>query len=391
MHFELNEEQRLMQTSISNMIADDFGPEYWRRKERNGEFPVEFWDAMARDGWLGAILPAEYGGMDLDVLDLSIIIERICAAGAGVAGAWYYLLTPIFGGLPIASQGTEAQKKRYLPGICNGEIECCMGLTEPNAGTNTLEAETFAEPSGNEFVINGQKMWCSGADRADVMFLIARTTPLEEADRRTDGLSLFLVDLPAEGLEVEPIPKLAFNYSNTCQVFLEDVRVPRENLLGTLDRGWYQLHDTINVERIVNAAGAVGTGELVLDKASGYASEREVFGQPIGAHQGVQFPLAELKSRIESARVLNHKAAWEYDNDMDDYIDTMNMAKFCATETAFQAADRAMQTYGGLGYSEEYDIERWWRELRLLRIAPVTQEMVLNYVGEHILGMPKSY
>lgn len=391
MQFALTDEQQLIQNSVTELVEENFGPEYWRKKEANGEFPIEYWDAMASDDWLGAILPEEYGGIGLNVLDLSVIIESICAAGAGVAGTWYYLLTPVFGGFTIAQLGTEEQKEAYLPGICDGKIECCMGLTEPDAGTNTLEMDTFVERDGDEFVINGQKMWCSGADRADVMFLVARTTPLDEVERRTEGLSLFLIDLPANGMEIESIPKLGFNYSNTCQVFMDDVRIPEENLLGTLDGGWYDLHDTINVERIVNAAGAVGTGELVIDTAVQYANEREVFGQPIGAHQGLQFPLAELKSRIEAARTLNHKAAWQYDNGMDNYVDTMNMAKYCATETAFEAADQAMQTHGGVGYSEEYDVERWWRELRLLRIAPVTQEMVLNYVGRHVLGLPKSY
>jgi len=391
MEFEITDEQQLMMDTVSELVSENFGPEYWREKERRGEFPDEYWDALAKDGWLGLMLPEEYGGQGMEALDLALVIESICAAGAGAAGSWYYLLTPVFGGLSIAKHGTDEQKEKYLPGICEGEVEFCMGLTEPDAGTNTFAMETTAERDGDEFVINGQKMWTSGADRADAMMLVTRTKPLDEVEYRSEGISLFLVDLPADGIEVETIPKIGYNYSNTCQVFLDDVRVSEDQLLGTLHGGWEELHDTINIERIVNAAGAVGTGELAIETAVGYANEREVFDQPIGSHQGIQFPLAKLKAELETARTLNHKAAWQYDNNQGEYVQNMNMAKYCATESAFQAADQAMQTHGGVGYSVEYDVERWWRELRLLRIAPVTQQMALNYISQHVLGLSKSY
>lgn len=390
MDFDPTEQQEMMAAAVHELVSENFGPEYWREKEYNNEFPTEYWEAMADGGWLGLMLPEEYGGQGLGALDLSLVIESICAAGAGAAGSWYYLLTPVFGGLGIARHGTETQKERYLPGIVDGSLEFCMGLTEPDAGTNTLAIETRAEREGDEFVINGQKMWTSGADRADAMLLVTRTKPLAEVDRKTDGITLFIVDMPAEGVEIERIHKLGYNYSNTFQVFIDDLRVHESQILGTLHAGWTDMHDTINVERIVNAAGAVGTGELVIDTAVEYANDREVFDQPIGAHQGIQFPLAKLKSRLETARVLNHKAAWQYDTGRD-YVSAMNMAKYEATETAFQAADQAMQTHGGVGYSRDYDVERWWRELRLLRIAPVTQQMALNYVGQHVLGLPRSY
>ncbi|PSQ11912.1 acyl-CoA dehydrogenase [Halobacteriales archaeon QS_5_70_15] len=390
MDFEPTEEQEMMAAAVHDLVSENFGPEYWREKEYENEFPTEYWEALAEGGWLGLVLPEEYGGQGLGALDLSLVIESICAAGAGAAGSWYYLLTPVFGGLGIARHGTEAQKERYLPGIVDGTLEFCMGLTEPDAGTNTLAIETRAERDGDEFVINGRKMWTSGADRADAMLLITRTKPLEAVDRKTDGITLFVVDMPADGVEIERIHKLGYNYSNTFQVFIDDLRVHEAQVLGTLHDGWRDMHDTINVERIVNAAGAVGTGELVIDTAVEYANEREVFDEPIGAHQGIQFPLAKLKSRLETARVLNHKAAWQYDTGRD-YVPAMNMAKYEATETAFRAADQAMQTHGGVGYAREYDVERWWRELRLLRIAPVTQQMALNYVGQHVLGLPRSY
>jgi acyl-CoA dehydrogenase len=391
MDFQISDEQQLMVGTVRELISENFGPEYWREKEQNGEFPIEYWEALANDGWLGLMLPEEYGGQGMDSLDLALVIEAICAAGAGAAGSWYYLLTPIFGGLSIAVNGTETQKEKYLPGICDGTIEFCMGLTEPDAGTNTFAMETTAERDGDEFVINGQKMWTSGADRGDAMMLVTRTKPLDDVDHRSDGISLFLVDLPADGVEVEKIPKVGYNYSNTCQVFFDDVHVHEEQLLGTLHDGWSELHDTINIERIVNAAGAVGTGELAINTAADYASEREVFDQPIGSHQGIQFPLAKRKAELETARSLNRKAAWQYDNDQGEYIKNMNMAKYVATESAFQAADAALQTHGGVGYAVEYDVERWWRELRLLRIAPVTQEMALNYIAQHVIGLPKSY
>lgn len=390
MDFEPTEQQEMMAAAVHDLVSENFGPEYWRGKEYNNEFPTEYWEAMADGGWLGLMLPEEYGGQALGALDLSLVIESICAAGAGAAGSWYYLLTPVFGGLGIARHGTVTQKERYLPGIVDGSLEFCMGLTESDAGTNTLAIETRAKRDGEDFVINGQKMWTSGADRADAMLLVTRTKPLGEVDRKTDGITLFVVDLPAEGIEIERIHKLGYNYSNTFQVFIDDLRVHESQILGTLHDGWTDMHDTINVERIVNAAGAVGTGELVIDTAVEYANERKVFDQPIGAHQGIQFPLAKLKSRLETARVLNHKAAWQYDTGRD-YVPAMNMAKYEATETAFEAADQAMQTHGGVGYSRDYDVERWWRELRLLRIAPVTQQMALNYVGQHVLGLPRSY
>jgi acyl-CoA dehydrogenase len=263
-------------------------------------------------------------------------------------------------------------------------------LTEPDAGSNTLNIQTTAVKQGDEYVVNGRKTFISGADRAKGMVLITRTTPIEKAQKRTLGLSLFLVDLPNPAIEVAPIEKHGIHYSKTCEVYLNEVRIPEENLLGEQDRGWYLILDTLNPERMSFAAAAGGIGLLAIKKAVEHAKQRNVFGAPIGSYQAIQFPLAEAKSKIEAAKLLNYRAAWLYDKGQPCGAEA-NMAKVVAVEAGIQAVYNAMQTLGGYGYAVEYDIERWWREVNLIRLAPVTHQMALAFIGEHVLGLPKSY
>ena len=388
MDFELSVEQKMIVQAASE-IAQDFDPEYWREKDKKHTFPEEFWKALVEAGFTGMIIPEVYGGGEMKMFEMILAMETLTSESCGLAGTWFLCLTSIFGGLSIAKHGNENQKEKYLPKIVKG-MEFCLALTEPDAGTNTLNTQTMAVEEGGEYVINGQKTFISGADRAKGMLLITRTTPIEKAPKRTLGLSLFLVDLPNPAIEVIPIEKHGINYSKTCDVYISDLRVPEEKLLGEKDKGWYLILDTLNPERMSFSAAAGGIGILAIKKAVEYAKQRNVFGAPIGSYQAIQFPLAEAKAKIEAARLLNYRAAWCYDKGQPCGAEA-NMAKVTAVEAGIQAVYHAMQTLGGYGYAVEYDVERWWREINLIRLAPVTHQMALAFVGEHVLGLPKSY
>jgi len=386
--FELTEEQRMIVEAASD-IAKDFGPEYWREKDKNHEFPEGFWKALVEAGFPGIVIPEEYGGGGMGMFEMVLAMETLASEGCGLAGEWFLCLTSVFGGLTIVKHGNESQKQKYLPKIAKGS-EFCLALTEADAGTNTLNTRTMAVKDGDGYVINGQKMFISGADRAKGMVLLTRTTPLEKAEKRTLGLSLFVVDLPDPAVEIVPIEKHGIHYSETVEVYISDLRVPDESLLGERDRGWYLVLDTLNPERMSFSAAACGIGLLAIGKAVEYAKERRVFRVPIGSHQAVQFPLAEAKAKIEAARLLNYEAAWLYDKGKSCGAEA-NMAKVAAVEAGTEAVYHAMQAFGGYGYAVEYDVERWWREVNLIRLAPVTQQMALAFIGEHVLGLPKSY
>ena len=388
MDFELSVEQKMIVQAASE-IAQDFDPEYWREKDKKHTFPEEFWKALVEAGFTGMIIPEVYGGGEMKMFEMILAMETLTSESCGLAGTWFLCLTSIFGGLSIAKHGNENQKEKYLPKIVKG-MEFCLALTEPDAGTNTLNTQTMAVEEGGEYVINGQKTFISGADRAKGMLLVTRTTPIEKAPKRTLGLSLFLVDLPNPAIEVIPIEKHGINYSKTCDVYISDLRVPEEKLLGEKDKGWYLILDTLNPERMSFSAAAGGIGILAIKKAVEYAKQRNVFGAPIGSYQAIQFPLAEAKAKIEAARLLNYRAAWCYDKGQPCGAEA-NMAKVTAVEAGIQAVYHAMQTLGGYGYAVEYDVERWWREINLIRLAPVTHQMALAFVGEHVLGLPKSY
>ncbi len=389
MDFQLGDQQRMIQQGVRE-LARPFDLDYWREQDARRRFPEEFWRALGEGGWLGIVIPPEYGGSGLGTLELAIAIEEIATSGAGAAAGFLFILNSVFGAITIVKHGSRAQKERYLPGLARGTLEFCMALTEPGAGSNTPRITTTARRDGDGWVVSGQKVFISGADRAGGMLLIARTAAPEGTESRTRGLSLFLLDPRSPGIEIRPIDKLGIHMSSTNFIYFDNVRIPASGLVGEEGRGWSMLLDTLNPERIATTATCVGTGDLVLRLAVGYARERQVFGAPIGTHQGLAFPLAERKAELELARLMNYKAAWSFDQGLPCGAET-NMAKYVAAEAAFQAADQAMQVHGGYGYTTEYHVERYWRDLRLFRTAPVSQEMTLNYIAEHVLGLPKSY
>ena len=388
MNFELTAEQKMIVDTAKD-IAQDFGPEYWREKDKKHEFPEDYWKSLVDAGFTGIVLPESCGGGGMGMFEMVLAMETLVSEGCGLAGEWFLCLSSIFGGLSIVKHGSEAQKAKYLPQIARG-MEFCLGLTEPDAGTNTLKTSTMAVKDRDGFVINGQKMFISGADRAKGMLLVTRTTPLANVSKRTHGISLFLVDLPDPAVEIIPIDKHGINYSKTFELFISDLKVDKESLMGEVDKGWPLLLDTLNPERMSFSAASCGIGLLAIKKAVDYAKERKVFDAPIGSHQAIQFPLAEAKSKIEAARLLNYKAAWRYDKGEDCGADA-NMAKVAAVEAGIQAVYHSMQTFGGYGYAVEHDVERWWREVNLIRLAPVTHQMALAFIGQHVLGLPKSY
>jgi acyl-CoA dehydrogenase len=375
--------------STATEIAGEYGPEYWREKEREGEFAQAYWDELAAADFHGLLIPQEYEGADMGMQEMGLAMETLCAEGCGMAGTWYLVLTGGMAALGIRDYGTEAQKERYLPDIAAGERNFSIGITEAQAGTNTLNVKTRAERDGDEFVLNGEKAWITFSDIADNMILVTRTTPREEVDRRTDGITLFVIDMDDPGIETSPIPKHGINYSNSCEVFIEDVRVPAENALGEVGGGWEPLVHMINPERIGFAAAGTGIGKLAAEAAIDYANEREVFDAPIGSHQGVSFPITEAYARMETASLMREKAAWLFDQGEECGYET-NVAKATAVEAGLDAVMHSMQAFGGWGYAKEYDVERWWREINLTRLAPVTQQMAYNHISQQ-LGFPRSY
>ncbi|RZV10394.1 acyl-CoA dehydrogenase [Natrinema hispanicum] len=388
MNFESTQERSMIR-STAEAVAAEYGPEYWREKEENEEFAQGFWDELGEAGFHGLLVPEEYGGASMGMQDMGLAMETLCAEGCGMAGTWYLVLTAGMAAVGIRENGTEAQKEKYLTDIATGERNFCIGITEPEAGTNTLNVATRAEKDGDEYVLNGQKAWITFSDRADNMILVTRTTPLEEVDRGTDGISLFIVDMDTPGIDVSPISKHGMNYSKSCEVFLEDVRVPKEDLLGEEDEGWWALVDMLNPERIGFAAAGTGIGKLAANTAIEYANDREVFDAPIGSHQAVSFPITKAYARMETAALMREKAAWLYDQGEECGYET-NVAKATAVEAGIEAVKQSMQAFGGWGYATEYDVERWWREINLTRLAPVSQQMAYNHIGQQ-LGFPKSY
>lgn len=388
MNFEPSPEHS-MTTSTAAEVADECGPAYWREKEENGEFAQAFWDELADAGFHGLLVPVEYEGAGMGMQEMGLAMETLCAEGCGIAGTWYLVLTGGMAAVGIREHGTDNQKERYLPDIATGERNFSIGITEPEAGTNTLNVATRAEKDRDEYVLNGQKAWITFSDRADNMVLVTRTTPREEVDRGTDGISLFVIDMDDPGISVSPIEKHAINYSNSCEVFIEDVRVPETNLLGEEGDGWWVLVDMLNPERIGFAAASTGIGKLAADTAIEYANDREVFDAPIGSHQAVSFPITKAYARMETAALMRQKAEWLYDNGEDCAYET-NVAKATSVSAGIEAVKQSMQAFGGWGYAKEYDIERWWREINLTRLAPVSQQMAYNHISQQ-LGFPKSY
>lgn len=396
MDFDLPESAIAVREGVA-AVAAKYDHAYWSRCEEEHRFPQEVFDDLGRGGWFGLCVPEEYGGGGQGLLELAIANETLCASG-GVAGTFFYVTTPGFGAMTLTRHGTDEQKQRILPGLADGAVQFCLALTEPDAGSNAIAITTQARPEGDDFLIKGQKVWISNVENADWMVAVTRTIPAAEtADRglpRTAGFTLFLVDvkeaLAAGTLSYQPIPKMGSNILASSQVFFDDVRVPASNVIGEVDAGFAVLWDVLNPERILAAAGGIGTAEAALRIASDYARTREVFGRPIGANQGLQFPLAQLKAKTELGRLMTYKAAWLFDQGRPCGNEA-NVAKLTGAQVGWEAANQAFQTLGGMAYSKEYPVERIFRDARIAKNIPVAEELILAHIGTQMLGLPRSY
>ena len=388
MEFSEDTEHQAIRAAIRAICAQ-FPDEYWAEADATHTFPWAFYDAMARAGWIGIAIPAEYGGSGAGITEASIILEEVAASGACMNGASAIHMS-IFGMHPVVRHGDEDLKRRYLPLVASGELHVAFGVTEPDAGLDTTVISTRAVRDGDRYRVTGRKVWTSKALESDRVLLLTRTTPAQECARRTDGLTLLVASLKDPAVGIRAIPKVGRNAVASCEVTYDGLLVPAADRVGEEGKGFGYLLDGLNAERVLIAAEAVGIGRAALRRAVSYAGSRVVFGRPIGANQGVSFPLAEARARLAAAELAVRQAAWRIDHDLPSG-EHANTAKFLAAEAGFAAADAAMQTLGGFGYASEYHVERYWREARLLRIAPVPQEMVLNYLAEHVLGLPRSY
>ena len=388
MNFELTEDQELIRKSVRE-LAGRFDDQYWMDKDLAHEFPAEFYKAIADGGWLGMTMPEEYGGHGLGITEATILLEEVSRSGGAMNAASSIHLS-IFGMHPVVVHGSEELKARTLPRIVNGDLHVCFGVTEPGAGLDTSRITTFAKRDGDSYVVNGRKVWISKAMESEKILLLTRTQKYEDVEKKTDGMTLFLTDLDRSKVTVRPIPKMGRNAVTSNELFIDDLRIPIEDRVGEEGQGFKYLLDGLNPERMLIASEALGIGRVALDKAVRYGGERVVFNRPIGMNQGIQFPLADALAHLDAAELVLRKATWLYDNGKPCGREA-NTAKYLCAEAGFAAADRAVQTHGGMGYSEEYHVARYFREARLMRIAPISQEMILNYLGSHTLGMPRSY
>ncbi|MEM1946826.1 MAG: acyl-CoA dehydrogenase family protein [Candidatus Caldarchaeum sp.] len=389
MDFDEPESMTMLRRSVSEFMKK-FPPEYWRKVDSERRFPEEYWRALAEQGLLAITIPESYGGLGMGLSEASVAMMSVASSGGGLPAGDLLMRTLVFGGVVIEKFGKEEVKAKYLPLLASGKLICSFAHTEPNAGVNTFDIQTSAVKKDGGFYLNGQKIWITLAHMADIMVVVARTTPKHAVKRKSEGLSLFLVDVKENRVRTSKIPGMALRPLTSNVVYFEDTWVPETNLLGEIDRGWQALATLLNAERISTASISLGCGDYVLQRAVDYASSRSVFGRPIGSNQAIQFPLAEVKAGLESARLMTQKAAWLFDRGRDCAFEA-NVAAFSAARAAFKAADRAVQTFGGMGFAEEYDVERFFRDARLFRTAPVPEEMVLNFIGTRILNMPRSF
>ncbi len=370
-------------------VCDRFDDAYWLDCDRKHKFPDEFRDAMAQAGWLGITMPEEYGGAGLGVTEAALMMQTV-GNSAGVFAACSAIHVNVFAPHSIVVHGTEEQKQRMLPPLIDGTDKTCFGVTEPDAGLDTTHISTRAERKGDGYVINGQKVWTTTAQSANKIMLITRTTPIEECAKPTDGMTLFYTDLDRDYVEVREIEKMGRSAVDSNAVFIVDLPVPERDRIGPEGAGFKILLDSINPERILVAAEAVGIGRRALSKAAAYAAERQVFGRPIGKNQAIQHPLAESWMELEAADLTVWEAARQYDAG-EPCGAHANASKYLAAEAAFHACDRAVRVHGGMGYAKEYHVERYFRECMLPRMGPVTRELMLCYIAERVLGLPKSY
>ena len=391
----LTEQQRTVRNSIRD-ICEEFDEAYWREKDRMQEYPHEFVTSLAEAGWLGILLPKEYGGKGGGTEEAVAMMYEVARSGAGFSGA-QTVHAAIYNSTSIVKYGSGDLKENLLPQVASGDAWIqCFSLTEPETGSDSTAMTTRAERNGDEYIVSGEKLWTSRIDVSDYLILAARTTPREEVEKKTEGVSLFLVDIERgvnEGtIQLEEIKKTVSGVVSSFRVTYDDLRIPADQLIGEEDNGFYQVLDGLNEERLVIAAEAVGLGDLAIAKGVNYASERRVFGRQIGRNQAIQHPLAAAFARLQAAKQLTFEAATQTGVEERKAVGAWaNCAKYLAAEAAFEAADAAVQTHGGRGVARKYDVERYFREARLTRLVPITQELALNYLGEKVLDLPRSH
>lgn len=388
MEFTSEDTHEAIRDGIRKLCAG-YPDEYWSEKDEAHEFPWEFYNELAEGGWVGICIPEEFGGGGQGISAASVMLEEIAASGAAMNGCSAIHLS-IFGMEPVRRHGSPELAGAVLPRVASGDLHVAFGVTEPDAGTDTTAIRTRAIRDGDDYVVTGAKVWTTKALYCESCLLLVRTTPREQVSKPTDGLSLLLVDLKDPAVDMRAIPKLGRNAVVSCEVRYDGLRVPATRLIGEEGKGFYYLLDGLNPERILLASEALGIGKVAMKKAVQYAKDRTVFGRPIGQNQGLAFPLAEAHMQLHAAELVVREASWRFDNGLS-VAEVANTAKYLAAEAGYFAADRAVQTFGGMGYARECHVERYWREARLLKIAPVSQEMICNFITTAALGLPKSY
>jgi len=388
MDFNLNEnEQTIRDTTLK--LASEFNDDYWLEKDKVGGFPEDFYSKFAEDGWLGIAMPEKYGGAGLGITEASLMMQAVAESGAGMSGA-SALHMNIFGLKPVEIFGNEEQRQRFLPPLIKGKEKACFAVTEPNTGLDTTKLKTKATPDGNGYVVNGSKIWISTAQVADKVLLLTRTTDIEDVRKPTEGLTLFYTDLDRDRIEVREIYKMGRKAVDSNMLFIDGLKVPIEDRIGEEGMGFRYILEGMNPERILIAAEAIGIGRAALARATQYAKDRIVFGRQIGQNQAIQHPLAKCWAELEAANLMTMKAAALFDEGKPCGAEA-NAAKYLAGEAGFEACQTAVMTHGGLGYAKEYQVERYMREVMVTRIAPISPQLVLSFLAERVLGLPKSY
>ena len=388
MEFSFTDDQIAVRDAIAK-LCEKYDDAYWLERDTDGQFPEDFVKDMADGGWLGIAMPEEYGGSGLGVIEAALMMQTIAESGAGFSGASAVHIN-IFGPHPLVVHGTDEQKQKHLPALIAGKDRSCFGVTEPNAGLDTTRIETKAVRKGDHYIVNGRKMWTSTAQTANKILLLARTTPREEGKKPTDGITMFYTDFDREYCEAQVIEKMGRKAVDSNATFYDNLPVPVEDRVGEEGKGFYYILDGLNPERILVASECVGLGRAALRKAVAYANERVVFDRPIGQNQAIQHPLAEAWAHLEAADAMTWRAAALYDAGEPCGAEA-NAAKYLAAEACFTTCERAVMTHGGMGYAKEFHVERYLRESFIARIAPVSREMILNFIGQHVLKMPRSY
>lgn len=388
MDFALSAQQESIRDAVTKICAP-FDDAYWRAKDRDGGFPHEFYDAIARAGWLGICIPERFGGSGLGIVEAAIMMRAISESGAGMSGASAIHMN-VFGLNPVVVFGTDEQRARMLPAIVEGREKACFAVTEPNTGLNTTQLKTRAVRKGDKYIVNGQKVWISTAQVAHKILLLARTTPLEDINNPTQGLSLFYTDLDRSKITVHEIEKMGRKAIDSNELFISDFEIPISDRIGEEGRGFEYILHGMNPERVLIAAEGIGLGACALSRAAAYAKQRIVFNRPIGQNQAIQHPLAKNWIELEAAWLMTLSAAWQYDSGLP-CGPAANAAKYLAGEAGFDACQQAVMTHGGFGYAKEYHVERYLREVMIPRIAPISPQLILSFIAEKVLGLPKSY